>query len=276
MIIQCLYEMKMFVLLRGLIKNNIFFICFLVLSVCHIQTHAQADKNKNEQDFNSFKNKTEEAFLNFKVQNDSIFLKTLEGNWKEFKVFSEERIQRIKPKIQPVAKKDTQKTKIRQPDIHDNIEKIEQREELPEMEQPPDDPGQAISGSINVDFFGETHQITKPDRIPLLPEPDSKNIIRFYEEYLQNQKLIKTTLEIYTTAKEIELNDWGYLIFLKSASEKLFSGVNERVLYTWISLLKTGYNARIGYDEQNICLLTATDGTLFNTRSDMMNKTSAC
>jgi hypothetical protein len=266
MIIQCLYEMKMLVLLPGLIKNKIFLITFFVLSVCEIQTHAQVDKNKKEQDFNSFKNKSEEDFANFKVQNDSIFLKTLESNWKEFKVFSEERIQRIKPKIQPVAKKGTEKIKIQQPDTPDKIEKIEQPQELPQKEQPFKETQKFTGEPISVNFFGEPFQIIKPDDLPTLLRPDSKNIISFYEAYMQNEKLIKTTLELYSTAKEIDLNDWGYLILLKSASEKLFSRLNERVLYTWISLLKTGYNARIGYDEQNIYLLISTDGTLFNTR----------
>jgi hypothetical protein len=266
MIIQCLYEMKMLVLLPVLIKNNMFFISIFALSLCDIQTQAQVDKNKKELDFNSFKNRIEADFANFKVQNDSIFLKTLESNWKEYQVFSEERIQRIKPKIQPVAKKGIEKTEIQQPDTPGKIEKIEQPEELPEKEQPPKETEKFAGESISVNFFGEPFQITKPDDLPTLLRPDSKNIISFYEAYLQNQKLMRTTLEIYKTAKELEINDWGYLLLLKHASEKLFIRVNERVLYTWISLLKTGYNARIGYDEQNIFLLTATDGTLFNTR----------
>jgi hypothetical protein len=249
-------------------KNYISFLAFIIVLTCNLIAHGQVDvdKNKKEQDFNSFKNQAEVDFLNFKAQNDSVFLKTLESNWKEFKVFSEERIQRIKPKIQPVAKKGTEKIKARQPEIQDNIEKIEQQEELPEMEQPPDDRGNVISGSINVDFFGETHQITKPDDLPALLRPDPKNIISFYETLLTNQKLIRTTLDLFSAAKEVELNDWGYLFLLKCASEKLFTRVNERVLYTWISLLKTGFDAKIGYDEQNIYLLISTDGTLFNTR----------
>jgi hypothetical protein len=253
---------------QGLIKNYIFFIVFLIVLTCNLQTKAQVDddKKKTEQNFNSFKNKTEEDFANFKTQNDSIFLKNLEGIWKEFKVLSEERIQRIKPKIQPVASKGVEKIEIQQPDTVRKIEKIEQPEELLEKEQPHKDARKVIPESITVNFFGETHQIIKPDDLPTLLRPDSKNIISFYEMYLKNEKLKKTTLELYSTAKELELNDWGYLLLLKHASEKLFTRANERVLYTWISLLKTGYNARIGYDEQNIYLLTATDGTIFNTR----------
>ncbi len=252
---------------KGLIIDHITFIFFLILGTFNMQTQAQVenDENKTEQDFNSFKNKTKEDFIKFKAQNDSVFLKNLENNWKEFKVFKEERIQRIKPKIQPVAIKGVEKIELQMPDTVRTIEKNEQPQEFPDKEQPPKDAGKVFPESIDVNFFGETHQIIRPDDIPLLLKPDSKNIIGFYEEYLQNQKLIKTTLELYATAKELELNNWGYLMLLKVASEKLFTEVNERVLYTWISLLKSGYNARIGYNEHDIYLLTPTRETLFNT-----------
>jgi hypothetical protein len=250
-----------------LIKDLFTFINFLILFAFSIQTHAQADndKMKAEQDFTSFKNKTAEDFTNFKAQNDSVFLTNLKNNWKEFVVFKEERIKRIKPKIQPVVTKGVDKIEFQKPDTVRSIEKIERPELFPGKEQPHKEAGKIVPGSITVNFFGETPQIIKPDELPILLKPGPENIIGFYMGYLQNQKLIKTALDLYATAKELGLNDWGYLILLKCASEKIFSKVNERVLYTWISLLKTGYNARIGYDEQNVCLLTATDGTLFNT-----------
>jgi hypothetical protein len=258
--------MKMLELSMVFRKNYISFLVFIIVLTCNLKAHGQVDVDKKEQDYNSFKNKTEEDFANFKTQNDSIFLKNLEGIWKEFKVFREERIQRIKPKMQPIAIKGLRETEIQQPDTLGKIEEIERPEELPEKEQPPKETEKFAGESISVNFFGEPLQILKPDELPTLQRPDSKSIISFYESYLKNQKLQKTSLELYSSAKELKLNDWGYLILLKRASEKLFTRVNERVLYTWISLLKTGYNARIGYDEQNIYLLTDTDGTLFNTR----------
>jgi hypothetical protein len=258
--------MKMLGLSMVLRKNNISFLVFIIVLTCNLKAHGQDDVDKKEQDFNSFKNNTQKDFTDFKTQNDSVFLKNLEGIWKEFKVFTEERIQRIKPKIQPIAIKGLRETEIQQPDTLGKIEEIERPEELPEKEQPPKETEKFAGESISVNFFGEPLQIIKPDELPTLQRPDSKSIISFYEIYLKNEKLKRTSLELYSTAKELELNDWGYLILLKSASEKLFTRVNEMVLYTWISLLKTGYNAKIGYDEKNIYLLTATDVTLFNTR----------
>ncbi len=52
------------------------------------------------------------------------------------------------------------------------------------------------------------------------------------------------------------LNDWGYGLFLHTIATNIYTGSSNGVeLFTWFMLVKSGYDARVGYSEDSVCLL---------------------
>jgi hypothetical protein len=61
------------------------------------------------------------------------------------------------------------------------------------------------------------------------------------------------------SAIENELNGWGYLELLRSASINMYNDTNEQVLFTWFALLKSGYDTKVGYNNEDVFLMPAFD-----------------
>ena len=55
---------------------------------------------------------------------------------------------------------------------------------------------------------------------------------------------------------QMSLNDWGYSVFLHEAAKSIYrDSKNGTILLTWYLLVKSGYDARVGYNNDRIFLL---------------------
>ena len=62
----------------------------------------------------------------------------------------------------------------------------------------------------------------------------------------------------------MELNDWGYCLLLDKIAEKLYPrSENKCNLFIWFMLIKSGYNSKVGYDEDHIYLLLPSQNTIY-------------
>ncbi len=76
-----------------------------------------------------------------------------------------------------------------------------------------------------------------------------------YEEALSDAQRLRT---------EMRLNDWGYAELLYKTGETMFGrSYNESVLYTWFTLVKSGFDARVGYHDDKVYLLIPTNNSLY-------------
>ena len=87
-----------------------------------IVVHGKAQdtvKQRNfEKEFNTFKQSIENDFERQSRKNDSVFLIYLNGIWKEFQVFTQERVKRVKPEQQPIAPKTIESIELPEPKIN--------------------------------------------------------------------------------------------------------------------------------------------------------------
>lgn len=76
-----------------------------------------------------------------------------------------------------------------------------------------------------------------------------------YKECLEQTILLR---------EKLKLNDWGYAKLLFDTGKKINNGrLNESNLFTWYMLIKSGYKAKVGYDNNTIYLIIPSVNKLF-------------
>jgi len=100
--------------------------------------------------------------------------------------------------------------------------------------------------------------------LPKLKIASKEFIIDYYEQASSNNSLLNTIYLLKLCADEKNLNDWGYVQMLRSATSGMFDELNDQYLFAWYALLKTGIDARVGYDEKNIYLFMPCRESIYN------------
>jgi len=253
-------------------KKNIYKSLFLFIILIPVLSLAQEDKNKNDyqKSFDEFSNSINQDFISFKSKNDSVFYRFLEQSWSTFKLFKDTRPSLPKPIVQPVS--DT--ASIR------NIEitPVKRRTMLQDTGRqlilngkPANFQTKAVVSipeipTTTIDFYGLSIEI--PDQTEKEPEYSSitnKDIALFFKNASNNDYLLATIELLQNKTLDTKLNGWGYIELLKAAASSLYKEINNQVLFTWYALLKSGYDAKVGYNNQDIILLAAFDVPIYYT-----------
>ena len=96
---------------------------------------------------------------------------------------------------------------------------------------------------------------------------ENNKIAEFWDKVskIQHEPIIDFTNDI---KRDLELNDWGYLLLINAISNTIFQGYNNKLLnlYNWFLLTKAGYQIRVGYDQNDVYLLYAVNNNVYNTQ----------
>lgn len=110
---------------------------------------------------------------------------------------------------------------------------------------------------VKVDFFGQEVIVSLPKGVRNIPPVKMNN--RSIAEYWDNVSVLpheSTFKQLKSYYDSIFFNDWAYLMFLEMLCEEIYPRRNNiQKLYSWFLLIKTGYQARVGYDKQKVYLL---------------------
>lgn len=101
--------------------------------------------------------------------------------------------------------------------------------------------------------------------VPYSGSASNQSIADYWQELSKSDYSIslKRALNLRSTRK---LNGWGYAKLLFDIGEKITEGNrNESYLFTWFMLVKSGYQARVGYEANQIYLLLATNNKMYST-----------
>ncbi len=253
-------------------KNTIYTSIFILSFLFSTTIWAQVDKSKNEyqKSFDEFSNSIKQDFNNFKSKNDSIFYGFLEESWTTFKLFKDTRPSLPKPIAQPIS--DTVATK-------GNIEitPIKRRTMLQDTGRQLILNGKPASfhtkAVVNIhaipittiDFYGLSIEIpNQTEKEPEYSKITNKDIANYFKNASNNDYLLATIELLQNKSTDIKLFGWGYIGLLKAAASNLYKDINNRVLFTWYALLISGYDAKVGYNNNDILLLAAFDVPIYN------------
>ncbi len=211
-----------------------------------------------EKELDAKMDKMEERFMEASRKLDEKFANTLKDDWfgvdfqKGLPFYSKPKPAKI-PKAPPIKAKKEDETPVV------NLRTIAPVLIMPEEAAAPLPVIEPKKEEYNIkfDFLGEPVTVTLSEKIKHISPVslDNKSIANFWENVSSFPH--KTTLDqVKAYHNNLLKNDWAYLMFLEKMSKQIFpDNRNMQNLYTWFILIKSGYQARIGYDENRIYLL---------------------
>ena len=241
-----------------------------------------------QSDYEEWLKQEQKKIEDYKNEQDRLFMKFLEDDWKQFQVFQGLKVDDTPkpadiPEIEPQPLKQTEKERddtiqeIDVPKTHKSFkspqadlkakpatkpEQIKQEE----VKKPQPAPKTKTNvASINVDFFEAPVSI--PDesslKISLKGKPNNESIAAYWKN-ISNAKFESTLDKAESYKKSLALNDWGYCSLLYSIGKKINKGdKTDALLFTWFMLNKSGYEAKVGYSNNNVYLLLPSKDDIF-------------
>jgi hypothetical protein len=149
------------------------------------------------------------------------------------------------------------------------------RPETPSSEEPPPEnppPGEeaetaTLNREASLSFFGVSTTVPYGSAsVPNLEGTPSKSSIRRFWKTMAEGSYRPTLGVVQKQREELGLSDWGYYLYLKDLGARLYGDAssNERVLWTWFMMMKSGYAARVGYRGSEVFLMLPVDQKIFD------------
>ncbi len=229
--------------------------CILILSSLFGQDDYEAWKSQQELEMKKFISEQDKAFADF-----------LENNWWEFETFKANKVDTI-PK--PVEIPEVEPKRIEQIEVTNKIKeiKVPPKMQIEEKEQKDclvtveltEDP------RININYLGLPLELNYQSKIDIeLQTPINEKSIADFWYSISN--IDHTTLFAQTKdyREQLKLNDWGFCLLLNEITKEV-SGDSENLarLLLWFMLTKSGYEAKVGYAEDNVYLLLPCKNSIY-------------
>ncbi|HCV43307.1 MAG TPA: hypothetical protein DGH68_07465, partial [Bacteroidetes bacterium] len=123
-------------------------------------------------------------------------------------------------------------------------------------------------------FYGLPLDISYDSAIKCsLPLPVDKEGISGFWERLSRSNFTDLLKQTTFRKGEMNLNDWGVLELVHAIGKEIYQAENEAILFTWFLSLKCGFDTKVGFSGDQVCLLVPTDNTLYGVLFLTLNKT---
>jgi len=93
----------------------------------------------------------------------------------------------------------------------------------------------------------------------------SKESIKKAWDHLAKSKYETVLKELNEISSTLKLNDWGRYQLVRHVASKLYLHSNEALLFSWFTLLKMDYDARIAFQNHRVILLLPVRSKLYST-----------
>jgi len=235
-------------------KKSIILITIFIYAINQILFCQESD------DFKQWLKKDRESFENYQTKADKEFTKFLERDWREFQM-SQGLVNDTEPKPTIIPSKPAQKftpTDDIKLNLPENIVKSTlKHKSVKQIYDVQPKPTQKDRNPFEITYFNTKVRFTIDKEFSKLnlSKLDNHGISGFWNTASSiDYKTLIDQLELYRSS--LQLNDWGFLILIDQLSQKLYPGQrNNQRLFTWFVLLKTGLNAKIGYNQSNLFIL---------------------
>ncbi|MDX2129225.1 MAG: hypothetical protein SFU91_09345 [Chloroherpetonaceae bacterium] len=244
-------------------KISFLFIPFLLINPVFAQ----------DSDFEAWKKKEAESFKQFKDAEDKAFIGFLRADWKAFKAsLGEKPDETPKPKKIPIAetqpnrniigyKKSNKVTETTKPEISKAYKAPPKKVAEPVAEE------RENFNFSEAAFYGSPFAVSYPKKVPqsITSKVTSELIAKFYESMASSQ-YDSTLRQALFYKRWYGLNDWGFALLLSKMALQVYpKSTDSRHLFVWFFLLKSGFDARVGYDDEGVALMLPSENTMYAT-----------
>ena len=125
---------------------------------------------------------------------------------------------------------------------------------------------EARGKKLRIDFFGTDLSFRYDPYIDKqLRQPIDNDKIGNYWKSMAGTDFKPLVTQVAQFRNSLQLNDWGYFLLLNELAENIVSSgrENDKNLFVWFMMVKSGYETKIGYREDQIHLLVPSDNRLF-------------
>lgn len=252
--------------MRKIIYTYLFLFVILLPAI----SWAQEEKNKNDYQkaFDEFNSSIKQEFDSFKSKNDSVFYRFLEESWITFELFKDARPSLPKPIMQPVSDtasiRNIEITPLKRRTMLQDTGRQLILNGKPTNYQTISTFNKTPETTTTFDFYGLNIVIPAQNETTRNFNSISNNDIALYfKNACNNDEILATIAFLQESATDNKLNGWGYLELLRSAAANLYNDTNNQVLFTWFALLNSGYDAKVGYNNQDVFLMPAFDVPIY-------------
>ncbi len=231
-------------------KKSIFLIS--LVSVLTASGYEQWLKSQNEQ------------YTSYKKSMDEEFSEMLKKDWEAFKAMSTPSpYKKPKPIIIPKIKKEIiipKKEIIKSPKIV--IKAIKKKKiTIPKIIQKPIK--YTNSKKITFNFYGENIVLQYDKRSSFKLSKIDKDSISNYWNIMGKTKYKELLKQINIQFNNLNLNDWAKYQFIYKLGMQIYKNENIANLFTWFTLVKLKFDAKVGYGKNKIYLLSTMQHSLY-------------
>ena len=139
--------------------------------------------------------------------------------------------------------------------------------ELPAKEYEAENPAPVATGTeIKLNFYGREVPLHVSQKLKAKSKGvEEKDVAEYFSNIAKNREETKALWdELTIVVNYFGLNEWGYFCLLRSLSEKMFTNINDRVLFCFYMLRNEGnFKTRVarGKNSGNLTLLIALDNS---------------
>lgn len=225
-----------------------------------------------QQSFQEYMQSQRHAFLDFREERDREFHEFLKARWEAFRVY--------RGKAEDSAPKpDTMPEAPREPDpLPDVVMDVEPQpapapepapEPRPSAPPAPDvvpEPVEPQGVAVRVVFLGHNLDIRVPERWRELSmtRASADAVAAFWADFAE-QPVDPVVAQLRQIAEILGLNGWGYMGLSHALAQKVHGAGNAAVATTWGLMLKSSYDARVGFQGGRLFLLYRARESLYDT-----------
>ena len=204
-------------------------------------------------------------YIQYKKSLDEEFSDMLKKDWEEFQSKSTpSAYKKQKPIELPTLSKpiDTPKIEIKKSPIVKTIpiKKSEIQKSI-QIEQKIKKLDNFYTSSF--DFYSEKITLQYDKKTSFHLKSIDKNSISQFWDMMSKTQYKKLLEQITKEEKKLNLNDWAKYQFLFKLGFEIFKDKNSANLFTWFSLVKMGFDTKVGYNDNTIYLMSTMQHNLF-------------
>ncbi len=236
-------------------------IAIIVLITATLILFAQSDYEKwldeEKGKFHSYRQKQDEDFADF-----------LKNNWNSFEAYRSESLDRKpKPKTAPKTEPIPLQPAVEEP----KIEKIELKTEVQEKKESRFFVIDKDKPILKFNYFGLMMEYNFPEKIEIdLQTLNEKSIANFWLKMSDTDHQLLLS-QLKTQREKMNINDWGYCQLLYQLGQSITEAENKAKLFTWFMLIKSDYDAKVGYYQDDVFLLIPSGNKIFDTTYVMVD-----
>jgi hypothetical protein len=214
-----------------------------------------------QKEFGTFTKEIKGIQQKFISDNDSIYSKFLREPWESFEIYYKPRPEgKPKPDVQPVVPRNytppiqpqiivIPDSNVNEKDIPEEIIILPEKKALPpEYETNGMDPG-------SIDFYGSSTSFWFPPQLPGIKKLSAADIADYFDKVSSMISVVQMVIQSNMLKDRMKLNDWAYLQLIKVIAKQITSNSREAALLSWVLMLKSGYNAKVGYAGDHVYLM---------------------